>query len=284
MARPVWKGSISFGLVNIPVTLYSGEKKNDLSFHLLDSRDKSRVRYVRINESTGEEVPWNEIVKGYEYDGGDYVLLRDQDFQRAAVESTKSIDLERFVPAGDVDLAYIEKPYFLEPGKRGEKGYVLLREALRDSGRAGLARVVIRTRQYLALLAPRGDMLALYILRYEQEVRGTDELDLPEESLEEYKVTKQELKMAATLVESMADEWNPEEYHDDYREQLIKYIEERIERGEIEQSPEAGDVEEQAPEVNVVEMMSLLKESMEKTKKKAPKKSAAKRKKVSGEH
>jgi hypothetical protein len=155
MARPIWNGTISFGLLNVPVQLYSGERSVDLHFRMLDSRDKSPVRYERVNSETGEEVPWKEIVKGFEYSKGSYVVIDEEDLRKAAPESTETVDIEAFVDRADIDPMYFEKPYYLVPGKKAEKGYVLLREVLEKTGKIGIARVVIRTRQYLAALSAR---------------------------------------------------------------------------------------------------------------------------------
>src|SRR3989339_1380560 len=180
MARPIWKGHITFGLVNIPVTLYSAEKRDELHFKLLDSRNKARVHYERVNEETGEEVPWSEVVKAFEYDKGNYVLVEEEDFKRAAPEATQAVEIQDFVDREDVDYVYYDKPYYLMPGKKGEKGYVLLREILRRTGKVGISKVVIRTRQYLDALLAEGDALVLELLRFDQEVRKPEEFDLPQ--------------------------------------------------------------------------------------------------------
>lgn len=260
--RPIWKGFISFGLVNVPVTLYPAEKRTELSFHLLDSANSSRVRYERINADTGEEVPWNRIVKGFEYEKGSYVIISDEDFKRASPEATKTIDIESFVDLDEIDPIYFDKPYYLEPGKGGAKGYVLLRETLRESNKVGIAKVVIRTRQYLAAMAPRGKALALNLMRYQMEVRPLEDLDLPGTPAS-VKVSKQELKMAHTLVESMSRKWDPSEYHDEYRERLMKWIDERIEAGEFERTPEAEEPEYAPAPIN---LMEALKKSIAKPK------------------
>src|SRR5262245_2347310 len=177
MARPIWQGQIAFGLVNIPVGLYSVERRTDVNFHLVDSRNSARVRYERVNEETGEEVPWDKVAKAYEYDGGNYVVLSDKEVEKAVVEMTKTIEIERFVELEEIDPLYFSKPYYLVPTKGGDKGYVLLREAMADSGRAGICQVVIRTRQYLAAVVARGNALVLDLLRYDAELRKPDEFD-----------------------------------------------------------------------------------------------------------
>lgn len=277
MPRPIWKGHISFGLVNIPVTLFSAEKKADeIRFRMVDQRTKTPVRYERVNEETGEEVPWDQIAKAYEYDSGDFVILSDEDFKKAAVESTQTVEIDAFVEREQIDTVYFDKPYYLVPGKKGDKGYVLLRETLKKTGRVGIAKVVIRTRQYLAALMADGDALILDLLRFHQELRQPDEFNLPSEDPEEYKIQKKELDMAEQLVDSMTSDWEPEQYHDEYREKLRQYIEEKIEKGEEIEIEERPPAEEEGAEV--VDMMGLLKESMkeQKGKKKGGKKSAKK--------
>lgn len=280
--RPIWKGSISFGLVNVPIAIYSAEERVDLRLHMVDSRDMARVRYERVNAETGEEVPWNEIAKAFEYDDGNYVVLDKEELKKAAPEASQTVEIESFVDMAEIDPIYFDKPYYLEPGKKGDKGYALLREALRESGKAGIARVVIRTRQYIGAMVPKGDVLVLNLLRYPQEVRSTDELDLPGD-LDEAGVNKKELKMARDLIDSMTEAWDPTEYHDEYREKLLKWIEERIESGEVEKAPDAAEVEEEdAPAP--INMMEALRKSLGETgssggKKKSPSKSASSKKK-----
>lgn len=268
MARPVWKGHISFGLINIPVTLYSAERRSDLHFRMLDSRDMARVRYERVNEETGEEVPWDEIVKGFEHDDGNYVVLDDEDFKRVAVEASQTVDLEGFVDEKAIDYVYFEKPYYLAPGKKSEKGYVLLRETLRRTRKIGIARVVIRTRQYLAALLPEGNVLVLNLLRYHQELRDLEDYNLPGDDLKVYKISKREIEMAEQLVESMADEWQPEKYHDEYRDALMKWIEKQAKTGK-KPAPEAETAEpEESGGAEVIDIMSLLKKSVRQSGKK----------------
>ena len=226
--RPIWNGTITFGLLNIPVQLMPGERHVDLHFRMLDSRDNARIRYERVNEETGEEVPWNEVVKAFEYDKGNYVVLEKEDFARAAPESTESVDIEAFIDAGDVGPEYFERPYYLVPAKKAEKGYVLLRETLKRLKTAGLARVVIRTREYLALVLPRDNALLLMLLRYPQEIVADDEYAFPDKKISAYRVSAKELDMAESLVKSMVGKWKPDEYHDDFRARLTKVIEARI--------------------------------------------------------
>lgn len=276
--RPIWRGSISFGLVYIPVTLYPAEQRSDLQLHMLDSRDNARVRYERVNAATGDEVPWDQIVKGYEYDKDSYVMISEEDLKSVSPEATKSIDIEAFVDLAAIDLMFFDKPYYLEPGPKGRKGYALLRESLRQSNQAGIARVVIRTRQYLAAMVAREDAIVLNLLRFSQELRTTDDLDLPG-NIEDEGVTKSEIKMAKTLIDSMASEWDPSQYHDEYRDKLRSWIDERIEAGDFERPPESAPLDEDDDAPAPISIMDALKRSLEKAD--APKSKSAKKKKTS---
>lgn len=264
MARAVWNGHISFGLIQIPVELHSAEKRTDIQFHMVDSRDRARVRYERVNADTGEEVPWDEIVKGYEYEDGRYVLLDEEDFKQAAPEVTKSVELSGFVDAAAIDPIYFDKPYYLVPGKRGEKPYTLLRESLKRSGKAGIASVVIRTREYLALVLPRGNALMLNLLRYEQELRSAEDFDLPGEPLSHYKLTRKEVEMAEHLIETMTEEWRPAQYKDKYRTALLAFIEKKIKKGGTAKVSAKPAEEPEHSGAEVIDLMELLKRSMDK--------------------
>lgn len=265
MPHTIWKGSISFGLVNIPVGLHSGEKRNELNFTLLDSKSLAPVGYKRINKSTGKEVPWGDIVKGYEYESGRYVVLKEEDFKRANIKASQTIDIVSFVDANQIPPVYFDKPYYLEPIGNGKKSYALLRETLKRTGKVGVATVVIHTRQYLSVVTPMGKSLVLNLLRFPDELRSADDLDLPGEDLESQGVSEKELKMAEMLVGTMIDEWQPEQFHDKYREDLMALIRHRIDTGQIE------SVEEPMPEVvqpsgaEVIDLMALLKKSVEKS-------------------
>ncbi|MCC6713131.1 MAG: Ku protein [Candidatus Dadabacteria bacterium] len=263
MARPIWKGHISFGLVSIPITLYSAEKRFDLHFKLLDSRDKAKIRYSRINEVTGEEVPWDRIVKGYEYDDDKYVLIDDEEFKKVAVEATRTIEIEDFVDNDSIDHVYFDKPYFVVPDKKSRKGYVLLREVLRKSGKVGIARVVIHTREYLSALFVMGDVMVLELLRFEQEIRNPEEFELPGGSLSDYKVTKKEVELAEKLVEAMTVKWQPEKYQDQYRSELMEWIQKKAGAGGLEAPPESGEEPGEEEGGKVIDMMELLKKSVE---------------------
>ena len=256
MPRELWKGTINFGLVNIPVSLYPAEQREELSFTMLDRRDLSPVGYKRFNKNTGDEVPYEQIVKGYEWEDGQYVLLEKEDFKRANVEATQSVDIVGFVDAADIPPYYFESPYYLAPGKHGEKGYALLRETLEKTGRIGIANVVIRTRQHLAALYPQGKLLVLNTLRYQTEIRDADDIKAPED-VKHAKVQPREMQMAERLVDDMVMEWDPGEYHDTYRDDLLKLIEEKAE-GRLKPAPK----ERKHKESNVVDFASLLEKSL----------------------
>jgi DNA end-binding protein Ku len=263
MARPVWNGSISFGLLNVPVQIYSGERSVDLHFRLLDSRDKKPIRYERINSDTGEEVAWKDIVKAFEYEKGNYVVIPEQELRAAAPEVTETVTVEAFVERDAISPMYFEKPYFLVPGKKAEKGYVLLRETLRKTGRIGIGKVVIRTRQYLSALMPQGDALLLNLMRFPQELLEPDQFELPAGKLSDYRISALELKMAEQLIDSMTVGWKPADYRDDFRDKLHKFIQRRIARtgaGGRQQHDEEAPAPKDA--TNVVDFMALLKKSL----------------------
>lgn len=265
MSRPIWKGHISFGLVNVPVVLYSAERRaGDISFKLIDSRNAARIRYERINEETGEEVPWDRIVKGYEYEDGNYVLLSDEEIENASPELTKTIEIEQFVDLEDIDIRYFDKPYVLVPDKTGEKGYVLLREAIRDAGKAGIAKVVIRARQYLGALMAQGDALVLELLRYHQEIADLKEFELPAHSLRQNGVTQKEIDLATKLIDGMSVKWNARKYRDEYRDAIMKMVQRKIKSGQTE-AIEDVQTEDEAPSPSTINFMDVLKKSVEHT-------------------
>jgi len=277
MARPIWTGTLSFGLLNVPVSLMSGERNVDLHFRMLDSRDRKPIRFERVNADTGEEVPWKDIVKAYEYDKGSYVVLEEDDIRSAAPESHEAVEVETFVDAGTIDPRYYEKPYLLVPAKKAEKGYVLLRETLRSTGKVGIARVVVRTREYLCAVMPHGDALVLMILRYPQELVDPEDYKLPSGSLAEYRINSKETAMAEQLIESMSGEWKPDEYHDEFRERLHTLLKKRIKAKGGTTKVEEEPVPREDDATNVVDFMSLLQKSLD-AKKRTPaaKKTAAK--------
>jgi len=260
MARPIWTGTLSFGLLNIPIKLMSGEKRTDIHFRMLDSRDNAPIKYERVNSDTGEEVPWKDVVKAFEYRKGNYVILEDEDLRAAAPESHEAVEIAAFVDADSIGPEYFEKPYVLVPGKKADKGYVLLRETLAETKKIGIAHVVVRTREYLAAVMPKGNALILLLMRYPQELVDIADYEIPTGSAASHRVTKPEMQMARQLIESMATPWKPSEYKDEFRAKLHKAIEKRMKSKGV-----VTPVEEEAPEeatTNVVDFMDLLRKSL----------------------
>jgi len=270
MARGLWKGAISFGLVNVPVELHSAQKRSaELDLTMLDKRSLAPVGYKRVNKESGKEVPWKEVVKGYEYKEGEYVVLSAEDFRRANPEASRTVDIHAFVDLADIAPQYFDTPYYLVPGKRGEKAYALLRETLEKAGKAGIATVVIRTRQYLAALVAQDELLVLNTLRYADELKKPSELDIPKA-----KVTARELDMALRLVKDMEDEWRPDRFHDTYRQDILKRVKEKVKAGETEEITEPEKEKREGAEV--IDLMAALKKSIsEKPKKHTRRRRAA---------
>jgi DNA end-binding protein Ku len=273
MARAIWKGSISFGLVNIPIALYPATRREEFKFRLLRKSDLSPVSYKRVAEKDGKEVPWDQIVKGYEYEKGKYVVLKDEDFERVDLEATQTVDIQDFVDQEEIDPIFFYKPYYLEPQKGGDKAYALLRDALKDSNKVGIAKVVIKTRQYLAGVKPEDGVLVLELMHFADELADPGKLHVPKKT----EVGKREMNMAKSLIDSMSSKWNPEKYRDDYREALMEVIEEKVETGgkEIEEKPKKA-----RKPTKVIDLVSVLQKSLEQTggKKKATAKSRRKQK------
>lgn len=264
MPRVLWKGAISFGLVHIPVGLYSAERRNSFDLTMVDRRNMKPIGFKRYNKETGKEVPRDQIVKGYEYEKDRYVILTDEDFRRANVEATQTVDILRFVDEEDIAPMYFESPYYLAPEARGEKGYVLLRDILKQTHKVGIANVVISTRQYVAALLPVHDMIVMNTLRYANEVQDAQDLDiLPKRK--SIGVSDKEREMAVKLVEEMTGEWDPKDYHDTYREDLLKLIEKRIKAGRTQMigDPDVEEVIAPPKRGKVVDLMALLKRSVQ---------------------
>lgn len=277
MPRPIWSGTLSFGLLNVPVSLMSGERRTDLHFRMLDSRNNAPIRYERVNAETGEEVAWKDIVKAFEYDKGSYVVLEPEDIKAAAPESHESVEVEAFIDAASIGPQYFEKPYILVPAKKAEKGYVLLRETLAATGKIGIARVVIRTREYLSAVMPQGNALVLILLRFPQELVDAEDYKLPTGKASDYRISAQEMKMATQLIESMSGVWKPGDFRDEFRERLSKVIQKRMKSKGLVQA--VDDAEERTPEgaaTNVVDFMSLLQQSLASNKRTPAKKAVGK--------
>ncbi|MHB9005265.1 MAG: non-homologous end joining protein Ku [Coriobacteriia bacterium] len=261
MPRALWKGAISFGLVTIPVGLVSAEEKSaDIAFHNVDSKTMSRVRQKRVSEQTEEEVPWDDIVKGYEYSKGQYVVLEPEEIEAANPKATHTVDIVAVVCRECIDPPYFNKPYYVVPEAAGRKPYALLREALRKNNQIAVAHVVMRTRQYLAALIPSGEALVLDLLRYADELRNTADLDLPSEDLDEVGVTDKEIKLAEQLIKALVEDWDPAQYTDTYRNDLLDLIKTKVQEGGRTITSMPG--KEEAPAAQVVDIMDLLKRSV----------------------
>lgn len=266
--RSIWRGFITFGLVNIPVILYSAEKPGEqIRFKLLDKHNLSNIRYVRINVETGEEVPWQDIVKGYEYESGNYAVLTDKDFQEVTSKNVKTIEIEDFVNLSELDPLYFEKPYYLLPDKHSDKGYVLLREILKETKKVGIARFMVHTHQYLGAIIAYESAIFINTLRYSEEVKTEAEIDAPHESINKYKISKKEFEIAKQLVNTMTVKWDPEKYHNEYHDNLMKLIEEKKSLGNNATPKHSKD--KVVKQTNVIDFMALLQKSV-KEKKKSP--------------
>ena len=266
MPRAIWKGSIVFGLVEIPVELLSAEKKKEkLSFSFLDRRDFSPVGYERVSKSSGKVVPWEEIVRGYEYEEGEYVVLTDQDFKRANPKVSRSIEILGFVDKDEIDPFFYKQPYYLEPVKKNSKGYALLRETLRKTGKVGVARIVMHTREHLATLDVRGPALTLDTLRFAHELNEPDVVEVSSDDMRKMKITSKEIEMASQIVEGMTTEWDPKDYKDEYHSDLLALIRKKVKSGQTKTIEEPEEAEEKTRFAEVVDLMPLLKKSVEKT-------------------
>lgn len=255
---PVWKGTISFGLVNIPVGLYRATQEEELRFRLLRKSDLSPVNYKRVAETDGKEVPWDQIVKGYEYKKDKFVVLQEKDFKRVDIEATESVDIMNFVEVSEINPMYFRKPYYLEPRKGGDKAYMLLRESLNKTGKVGIAKVVIKTRQYLAAVKPRDKLLVLELMHFADELVDTDRLRSPGKT----KPTRQETEMAHKLIDQSTTKWEPEKYKDDYREALLKLIRAKARRGS--KSVKASRKKGRKP-TNIIDLTDVLRKSLKQT-------------------
>ncbi|MEO5720828.1 MAG: Ku protein [Chthoniobacterales bacterium] len=266
--RPIWKGSISFGLVYIPISVYSATREEKLSFRQLRASDHSPIKYKKVAEADLKEVPAAEIVKGFEYERGRFVIMKEEDFAKVKIESTHSIDITDFVDLGQVDPKFFYKPYFLEPQKGGEKAYALLHKALTGTGKIGIAKVVISNREHLASVKPDGLFLVLELMHFASEILSPEELNNGTKGT----ITDKELKMAQTLIESMSGEWEPEKYRDEYRTAVMELIEQKAQNKEIADRPAAP-----VRATNVVDLVKVLQESLNRNQAIKPKKSTGAR-------
>lgn len=263
-SRSLWKGSLSFGLVNIPVALHAAEVSNEFSFQLLDRRNFLPVRYRRVNEKSGQEVPWHDVIKGYEYEKGEYVALTDADFEKANVRASHTIDITDFIDGTEISPIYYDRPYYLEPLKNAQRSYILLRDAMQQTGKIGIGKIVIRSRQHLAAVIPIGHILVVNLLRFAHELREAA-FELPAENR---KVDEREVKMAERLIESMAERWRPEKYHDEYRDDLMKLIVNKIKTGETKTIDGHTARADSGKAPKVIDIMDLLKRSVDRAQRK----------------
>lgn len=276
--RVLWKGAISFGLVHIPVALYSATVDHGIDFDWLDKRTMDPVGYKRINKKTGREIPREQIVKGVKVEKGEYVVLSDKEIAAAYPKTTQTIEIERFVPADGIPFVYLERPYYVAPINRGGKVYALLRETLKRAGRIGVARVVIQTRQHLAVLVPTGPGMVLNLLRWGADIRPWKDLPLPSESAKQVGLTERELKMAKQLVDDMSSEWDPDDFHDSFKDEIMKLVDEKAEAGEGKEvtQPEPEETAEGKGGARILDLTELLQRSLRKGESK-PAKATAKR-------
>ncbi|MGA2759834.1 MAG: Ku protein [Candidatus Cybelea sp.] len=258
MAHAIWSGAINFGLVTIPVKLFTAVKTDDLSFNLLHKTDEGRIKYDRVCSVDGKPVPWDEIVKGYEYEKGQYVLLTDDDFAKVNPEATQSVDIVEFVELDKISPMFFDKPYYLEPTKQGRHAYALLREALAESNRVAIARVVIRTKEYIAAVKPIDGALVLELMHWANEIVASDTLELPDSE----KLPEKEMQMARMLIDTMSvDEFEPEKFTNKYRDELLTMIEARAAGKELPKAKRAP------ARSKVVNLMDVLAKSLEESKK-----------------
>lgn len=278
MPHAIWKGHISFGLVSIPISLYPSENKSaSVSFRQIDKRNKARIKYKRVNAETGKEVPWSEIGRGYEYAKDEILVVGDDELKKVVGDNAKTIEIENFIDKDEINFINIERTFYLVPDKKGQKGYVILREALNKSKKIGIAKVIISTKEYLAAVATYENAIVVYTLHYSDEIRQPSEFDLPSENIKQYKITDKEVEIAKQLIQSMSSKWKPEAYDDEYRKAVENWVEEKLNNAPKTKMKKRGVA---APKGNVVNFVELLKKSLAnkkgtKTSKTTPKKLAA---------
>lgn len=255
--KAIWNGTISFGLVSIPIQLFSATKPSKLSFSMMDSNDHAKIEYKRVNADTGKEVAWDDIVKSYEFEDGSFVVVTDEDFEKADPKASKTMEIEQFIDADELNLMLLEKPYFLSPVKGGEKPYALLRDAMEKSNKVAIGRITIRTKQSLGVIFPMDDALVLNLLLYADEIRNTEDLDLPKD----VKITKKEMDLAISLIDGLTEKWNHEDFEDEYSNALLERIKAKAKlKGKSLPDDEEPEIEEESS--NVVDIMDLLKQSI----------------------
>lgn len=261
--RSLWKGAITFGLVHIPIALYSATAESDLDFNWLDKRSMDPVGYKRVNKKTGKEIDRGDIVKGIEYGDGQYVVLSPEDIAAAYPRTTQTIEMECFVDAGEVPFVYLERPYYVAPINKGEKVYALLREALKQTNKVGIAKVVIQTKQHLAVLIPSGPALVLNLLRWGGEIRSWEDLSLPPDGAKAAGLKDNELKMAKQLIGDMAGDWSADQFRDSFRDEIMKLVEARARAGDTETVAPVEDEPATPRGADVIDLTELLKRSLQ---------------------
>ncbi|MDZ4357256.1 MAG: Ku protein [Variovorax sp.] len=262
--RVLWKGAISFGLVHIPVALYSATTDHGIDFDWLDKRTMDPVGYKRINKKTGKEIAREQIVKGIEYDNGEYVVLSDKEIAAAYPRTTQTIEIETFVPANGIPFVFLERPYYVAPINKGAKVYALLRETLQRSERVGVARVVIQTKQHLAVLVPVGPGLVLNLLRWGADIRPWTDLPLPSEDAKKAGLSDRELKMAKQLVDDMSADWDPNEFKDEFKDEILRLVDKKVKAGQTETvtQPEPEEVPSEGKGAKIIDLTELLQRSL----------------------
>jgi DNA end-binding protein Ku len=261
--RTLWKGAITFGLVHIPIALYSATAESDLNFDWLDKRTMDPVGYKRINKKTGKDIDKDNIVKGIEYGDGEYVVLTPEEIAAAYPRTTQTIEIESFVDADDVPFVYLERPYYVAPINKGEKVYALLREALKESNKVGIAKVVIQTKQHLAVLIPCGPALVLNLLRWGGEIRSWEDLKLPPTGTKAAGLKDSEMKMARQLIDDMAADWNADQFRDSFREEIMQLVETKAKAGDTATVSKVEDDPGPQRGADVIDLTELLKRSLQ---------------------
>ena len=262
--RILWKGAISFGLVHIPVALHSATETQSIDFDWLDRRSMEPVGYKRVNKATGKEIAREDIVKGIEYEDGRYVVLSREEIAAAYPEATQTVEIEAFVPLKDIPFVYLDRPYYMSPINKGAKVYALLREVLRKTNKVGIAKVVIQTRQHLALLLPCGPALILNLLRWGDEIRPWEDLELPAEGSRSTGLTDKEMAMGTQLVEDMSGPWNPDAFTDSFKEQILRLVQEKVEAGQIEAVSEPATRDAGPGSAKILDLTEMLRRSLQK--------------------
>lgn len=260
--RTLWKGAISFGLVHIPIALYPATSEQGLDFDWLDKRSMDPVGYKRINKKTGKEIAKEYIIKGIEYEEGQYVVLSPEEIEAAYPKTTQTIEIEAFVPAADISFLYMDRPYYVAPINKGAKVYALLREIMRKSGMAGIARVVIQTKQHLAALIPVGPVLVLNLLRWEDTIRPRDALTLPPEGIKAAGLTEKEIQMGEQLVADMSTDWDPKAYKDTFKQQILQLVHKKVKAGQVETVTEIEPAEAPGQTATIYDLTELLQKSL----------------------